>query len=180
MRRGTFFLLLGSKDQTGMHLDTLSSIARLMSDNVFHFETIDAKDRQSVLDAMQRHINRNVMTTAPQPRVVTEGLRGSLKPFVGMRSDFERRLPNYVADFKDGLRLKSIASTIFMFFACLAPAVTFGGLMGLETGGALAALKMCLYSVFLFMGFLSLRGVQWMDRIGYWLMPDPMGDGLLL
>ena len=32
------FLLIGSEHQTLQHLDTLSSIARLMSDNVFHFE----------------------------------------------------------------------------------------------------------------------------------------------
>lgn len=138
------FLLLGAKDQTGMHLDTLSSIARLMSDNVFHFETIYAKDRQAVLDAMERHINRNVMAAAPAPRLVTEGLRGSMKPMAGLMADLRRRMPNYAADFKDGLRIKSIASTIFMFFACLAPAVTFGGLMGLETGGAMAAPKMLL------------------------------------
>ena len=138
------FLLLGSRNQTGTHLDTLSTIARLMSDNVFHFETIYAKDRREVIRAIERHRERNLMTAPPAPRKVSEGLRSSPKPFKGIVDDLRRRIPRYVDDFRAGLKTKSIASTVFMFFACLAPAVTFGGLMGLETGGAIGAPKMLL------------------------------------
>ena len=45
------FLLIGSQQQTVQHLDTLSTIARLTSDNVFHFEATYAKTQQDVLDA---------------------------------------------------------------------------------------------------------------------------------
>ena len=55
------FLLLGPTDQTAQHLDALSSIARMMSDNVFHFEATYAKNQQDVLDAIERHINRNIL-----------------------------------------------------------------------------------------------------------------------
>ncbi len=48
----------------------------------------------------------------------------------------KRRWPDYKSDFVDGLHPKTISSTLFLFFACLAPAVTFGGLMYLTTGGA--------------------------------------------
>ncbi|MDB4533186.1 sodium bicarbonate transporter family protein, partial [bacterium] len=54
----------------------------------------------------------------------------------------KRRLPHYLDDFKDGLRAKSIASIVFMFFACLAPAITFGGLLGEQTGGAIGTQEM--------------------------------------
>ena len=136
------FLMVGSTDQTAQHLDLLSSIARLMSDNVFHFEATYAKTQQDILDAMERHINRNVLAAPPKPREVTEGLKTDPHPFAGLKADISRRIPHYIDDIRDGLRAKSVASIVFMFFACLAPAVTFGGFMGLETGGAIGAPKM--------------------------------------
>jgi len=136
------FLLIGSEQQTLQHLDALSSIARLMSDNVFHFELTYAKNQQDVADAMERHIKRNVLATPPKPREISEGLTSAPKPFAGIKADIKRRLPHYLDDFKDGLRSKSIASIIFMFFACLAPAITFGGLLGSETGGAIGTEQM--------------------------------------
>lgn len=136
------FLLIGDKQQTVQHLDTLSAIARMMSDNVFHFEATYAKNQQDVLDAMERHINRNVLAAPPKPREVTEGLKSDPHLFAGLKADIARKLPYYIGDFKDGFRAKCLASTVFMFFACLAPAVTFGGFMGLETGGAIGAPEM--------------------------------------
>ena len=138
------FLLIGSTSQTTQHLDTLSSIARLMSDNVFHFETTYAKNQQDVLDAMERHINRNIMAMPPKPREVSEGLRTEPKPMAGIKADIRRRWPYYLSDFTDGLRTKCVAAIVFMFFACLAPAVTFGGLMGQETDGLIGAREMIL------------------------------------
>ncbi len=136
------FLLLGSKEQTTLHLDTLASIARLMSDNVFHFETTYAKTQQDVLDAMERHVNRNVLAAPPKPREVSEGLTTAPQLLAGLKADIQRRLPHYLDDFTGGFRGKALASIVFMFFACLAPAVTFGGFMGLETNGAIGAPEM--------------------------------------
>ena len=136
------FLLIGSEHETLQHLDTLSSIARLMSDNVFHFELTYAKTQQDVVDAIERHINRNVLSAPPKPREISEGLKSDPHPLAGIQADLRRRLPHYISDFRDGLRGKSIASIVFMFFACLAPAVTFGGLMSLETGGSIGTREM--------------------------------------
>ena len=136
------FLLIGSEQQTLQHLDTLSSIARLMSDNVFHFELTYAKNQQGVADAIERHINRNVLAAPPKPREVSDGLKSAPRPFAGIKADIKRRLPHYLDDFKDGLRAKSIASIVFMFFACLAPAITFGGWLGEQTGGAIGTQEM--------------------------------------
>ncbi len=53
-------------------------------------------------------------------------------------------MPYYLSDFTDGFRGKCVATIVFMFFACLAPAVTFGGLMGEETNGLIGAPEMIL------------------------------------
>ncbi|MEM0924632.1 MAG: PTS sugar transporter subunit IIA [Planctomycetota bacterium] len=139
-----FFVLLGPTDQTAQHLDTLASIARLMSDNVCHFEFTYSNSSQDVLDAIERHLHRSVLAKPPKPREVTEGLQTSLRPLSGLKADLTRRLKHYRSDFQDGLRSKSLASIVFMYFACIAPAVTFGGLMGSETNGQIGAGQMLL------------------------------------
>ncbi|QDZ18435.1 bicarbonate transporter [Chloropicon primus] len=63
-------------------------------------------------------------------------------PFVGLKRDLKQRLPFYVSDYTEGLNLKCLASTLFMFFACLAPAVAFGSLLNVKTQGAMGALEM--------------------------------------
>jgi mannitol/fructose-specific phosphotransferase system IIA component (Ntr-type) len=138
------FVLLGSTAQTSQHLDTLSSIARMMSDNVCHFELTYAGNAQDVLDAIERHVRRNMLAKPPKPREVSEGLKTASRPLAGLTADIARRIVHYKDDFSDGLRAKSIASIVFMFFACVAPAVTFGGLMGSETDGAIGAGEMLL------------------------------------
>lgn len=150
------FLLLGATEQTAQHLDTLSNIARLMSDNVFQFEAIYAQDQRGVADAIERHVDRMALTVPPKPREVSPGLQSSAWPCAGLVGDIRRRLPHYADDIKSGLHPKSVASIVFMFFACLAPAVTFGGFMGRETGGLIGAPEMLIatavcgliYSVF--------------------------------
>ena len=61
------FVLLGPTAQTTQHLDTLSSIARMMSDNVCHFELTYASNTQDVLKAIDRHLTRSVLAKPPKP-----------------------------------------------------------------------------------------------------------------
>lgn len=136
------FLLLGPTGQVTQHLDTLSGIARMMSDNVFHFEAIYAQNQRGVAAAIERHALRMARSAPPKPREIAEGLQAGGVPFAGLIADIRRRLPHYVDDIRSGLHPKCIASIVFMFFACLAPAVTFGGFMGRETGGLIGAPEM--------------------------------------
>ncbi|PNY33802.1 HCO3- transporter [Rhodopirellula baltica] len=138
------FFMVGPTTHATEHLDTLSSVARMMSDNVCHFELTYSKNAQDVLDAINRHLTRTVLAKPAKPREVSEGLRSSPKPLAGVKADVLRRLRHYKSDFVDGMRAKSIASIVFMYFACVAPAVTFGGLMGSETDGVLGAGPMLL------------------------------------
>lgn len=60
----------------------------------------------------------------------------------GIRGDLGRRLHHYGSDWKDGLQPKVAAAGVFLFFACLAPAIAFGGLMSILTNGAIGAIEM--------------------------------------
>lgn len=48
---------------------------------------------------------------------------------------------SYLSDFKDGLAVQCIASYIFIYFACLTPIITFGGLLGDATENRIAAIE---------------------------------------
>ena len=136
-----FFFLLGPTGRAAEHLDTLAMIARLMSDNEFRFELGWAKERDDLALALER---ASVRSSHPTETAVeeTDGLVWSGRLCGGVINDIKRRMPHYAADIKDGLHPKTIASVMFLFFACLAPAVTFGGVMSIQTGGAIGAVEM--------------------------------------
>ena len=58
------------------------------------------------------------------------GLVRSGRLFGGLINDVKRKAPWYLSDFKDAIAVQSLASYIFIYFACLTPIVTFGGLLG--------------------------------------------------
>nr|XP_033788634.1 anion exchange protein 2 isoform X1 [Geotrypetes seraphini]XP_033788635.1 anion exchange protein 2 isoform X1 [Geotrypetes seraphini] len=62
-------------------------------------------------------------------------LRRTGKPFGGLIRDIQRRYPKYLSDFKDSLDVQCMAAVIFIYFAALSPAITFGGLLGEKTSG---------------------------------------------
>lgn len=68
--------------------------------------------------------------------------------FGGVIANVRRKLPFYWGDFSDGLNLKAFASVVFMFFACLAPAIAFGGLAAALTNGQLGAVEMLVSTAF--------------------------------
>ena len=51
--------------------------------------------------------------------------------FGGVWREMRRRYEHYKSDFLDAFSLNCIVSLIFMFIACLAPALTFGGIIGI-------------------------------------------------
>ncbi|KAM4530111.1 solute carrier family 4 member 1a (Diego blood group) isoform 1-T2 [Odontesthes bonariensis] len=54
-------------------------------------------------------------------------------PFGGMVKDIKRRFRHYVSDFTDALNAQVLAAIIFIYFAALSPAITFGGLLADKT-----------------------------------------------
>ncbi|XP_060718281.1 anion exchange protein 2-like isoform X2 [Tachysurus vachellii] len=62
-------------------------------------------------------------------------LKRSGRPFGGLVRDVRRRYPKYISDFTDALNPQCMAASIFIYFAALSPAITFGGLLGEKTEG---------------------------------------------
>nr|AKN21408.1 slc4a-2 [Schmidtea mediterranea] len=61
--------------------------------------------------------------------------------FGGFVDDVKRKKKFYLSDFRDSLNLQCLASFIFLYFACLAPTITFGGLLVKATDGYLGAME---------------------------------------
>jgi len=135
------FVLLGPKDAAAEHLDTLATIARVMSDDEFRYEIDSAQGKDDLLRALDDIVRR---TSAPvaERAAPSDALVSTGRLFGGIANDLRRRLPQYAADFRDGLNARTVSAIVFLFFACLAPAITFGGIMGKETGGAIGVVEM--------------------------------------
>ncbi|MCP4173483.1 MAG: PTS transporter subunit EIIA, partial [Fuerstiella sp.] len=140
-----FFFLFGSADNAAGHLDTLALIARLMSDDEFRYDLGRGTTFRDLNQSLERAAARSSAPVQSQPKI-SVGLQRTGRLCGGIIADIQRRLPCYTSDLKDGIHTKSIASIMFLFFACLAPAVTFGGLMADATGGAIGAVEMILAS----------------------------------
>ncbi len=60
----------------------------------------------------------------------------------GLMADIRRRAPHYASDFYQGLHLKVLGSSLFMYFACLANAIAFGLLTAVVTHGEIGIPEM--------------------------------------
>lgn len=63
--------------------------------------------------------------------------------FGGLINDVKRKLPHYKSDFTDALSMQTVASIVFLYFACLTPIITFGGLLGDATGNNIVSIATC-------------------------------------
>mmetsp|Transcript_15226 Transcript_15226/g.28906 ORF Transcript_15226/g.28906 Transcript_15226/m.28906 type:complete len:595 (+) Transcript_15226:32-1816(+) len=95
----------------------------------------------------------SVLSTTTSPDIEDPPVSDNDKPIVeafsvGIRRDFSRRLPHYYSDLTDGLNAQSLATTLYLFFACLAPAIGFGGILGTVTNGAMGAIEMTVSTAF--------------------------------
>jgi HCO3- transporter family len=60
----------------------------------------------------------------------------------GIARDAAARWPHWKSDITDGASVQCLAATMFLVFACLAPAIGFGGLYGMVTNGAIGTVEM--------------------------------------
>ncbi|XP_065211580.1 band 3 anion exchange protein isoform X2 [Planococcus citri] len=60
-------------------------------------------------------------------------LRRTNTPFGGLINDIKRRAPFYKSDFLQGINGQCLSAAIFMYFAALSAAITFGGLFAGKT-----------------------------------------------
>ena len=59
----------------------------------------------------------------------------------GLINDIKRKKPHYISDFLQGFHPQCISSFLFLYFACLAPIVAFGGLLGEATENRIATIE---------------------------------------
>uniref|UniRef100_A0A674PIJ6 Anion exchange protein n=1 Tax=Takifugu rubripes TaxID=31033 RepID=A0A674PIJ6_TAKRU len=69
------------------------------------------------------------IATGPPPE---DPLSRTGRPFGGMIRDIRRRYQHYRSDITDALNAQVLAAVIFIYFAALSPAITFGGLLGVD------------------------------------------------
>ncbi|XP_072048031.1 electroneutral sodium bicarbonate exchanger 1-like [Amphiura filiformis] len=86
------------------------------------------------------------------------GLVRTGRIFGGLVEDIKRRLPHYLTDFTHALHIQCVASFIFMYFACITPVITFGGLLGEATHDYMATLESLLGAAICGIGFALFSG----------------------
>ncbi|XP_073345820.1 solute carrier family 4 member 1b (Diego blood group) [Pagrus major] len=75
------------------------------------------------LDSKPRRVSTSSGTPPEDP------LSRTGRPFGGMLRDIKRRYQYYKSDITDALNSQALAAVIFIYFAALSPAITFGGLL---------------------------------------------------
>ncbi|XP_034271811.1 band 3 anion transport protein isoform X2 [Pantherophis guttatus] len=93
-------------------------------------------------------------------------LRRTGRIFGGLVKDIKRRYPKYLSDIKDALNPQCLAAVIFIYFAALSPAITFGGLLAEETERLIGVSELLL-STAVQSGLFCLLGAQPLLVVGF-------------
>lgn len=114
------------------------------------------KDKQAIIDEEKKLLalldDGGDDPKKPNPMEKTH------RPWGGLINDIKRRLPMYGSDIKDGLNSETLAATIFMYFAALSTAITFGGLASDKTENLIGISETLLACSFVGVIFHSLSG----------------------
>uniref|UniRef100_A0A674BIV6 Anion exchange protein n=1 Tax=Salmo trutta TaxID=8032 RepID=A0A674BIV6_SALTR len=114
--------------------ELLHSVARFQKEMLRKREeqgALLAKEPKSQEEKVQYLKLKSMLTRSPGD----DPLQRTGRPFGGLIRDVKRRYPKYASDFKDALNAQCAAAVIFIYFAALSPAITFGGLLGEKTEG---------------------------------------------
>ncbi|XP_069178315.1 band 3 anion transport protein-like [Procambarus clarkii] len=110
--------------------------------------TADGNNETNTIKSNQFELERvtTEATTEDQPPRRNPLLRVG-KPFYGLYRDIRDRYPKYPSDIIDGLNGQVLAATLFIFFAVLSPAITFGGMYNNLIGVGESLLLSCVNGV---------------------------------
>ncbi|VDD90794.1 unnamed protein product [Enterobius vermicularis] len=159
-----FFVLLGPTGHASQYRGIGRAIATLMSDEVFHDVAYKARDRTDFLDGVDEFLDQEngiqIFRKEKMQKIYYQEKEMKVKPiededahgndpalkrtgklFGGLIADIKRKAPWYISDFTDSLNLQCLATFCFMYFALLAPIVTFGGLLEEATHQRMAAME---------------------------------------
>jgi hypothetical protein len=125
--------------------EELEPFGWMLHDERFSASIIGANDPMQVLATYQLYLEY-VEAPPDQRRPSMVPSHPSVPPFddgfgAGILADVRRKLPYYASDFTDGFNLKGLATVLFLFFACLAPSIAFGGLLAFLTDGEVGVVE---------------------------------------
>ncbi|XP_067887152.1 anion exchange protein 2-like isoform X2 [Heterodontus francisci] len=137
--------------------------------SVAQFQRKMLKKRQAKEDkVLAKEIKNQEERALLKPKKLEEEdpLRRTGKPFGGVIRDARRRYPKYLSDFKDAMNPQCMAAIIFIYFAALSPAITFGGLLGEKTMGLIGVSELII-STAIQMIIFGLLGAQPLLVVGF-------------
>jgi hypothetical protein len=125
--------------------EELEPFGWMLHDERFSASIIGANDPMQVLATYQLYLEY-VEAPPDQRRPSMVPTQPSVPPSddgfgAGILADVRRKLPYYASDFIDGFNLKGLATILFLFFACLAPSIAFGGLLAFLTDGEIGVVE---------------------------------------
>ena len=88
------------------------------------FPTLPLSNPVTVVLSFTTDLNGGLEDTKDDP------LQRTGRLFGGLVRDIRRRYPRYLSDITDALNPQVLSAIIFIYFAALSPAITFGGLLG--------------------------------------------------
>lgn len=123
----------------------LESFGWMLHDDRFSASIIGANDPMQVLATYQLYLEYleappdqrrpSLLPQYPAGQTVDGGFGA------GLVEDVRTKLAFYASDFVDGFNSKGLATILFLFFACLAPSVAFGGLLAFLTDGEIGTVE---------------------------------------
>jgi mannitol/fructose-specific phosphotransferase system IIA component (Ntr-type) len=143
-----FVWVLISSEKTHPHVGAAAEFAHLMHHEDLSETAIAAETPDELAAAFEHALKQEIDLQRIPPELERTG-----RLFGGVARDIKRHLPHYFADFREGFRTKVLGSVLFMFVACLAAAIAFGGLLSTLTGGQIGAVECLLAS--------AICGVAW-------------------
>uniref|UniRef100_A0A8C8JM03 Anion exchange protein n=1 Tax=Oncorhynchus tshawytscha TaxID=74940 RepID=A0A8C8JM03_ONCTS len=186
------FLLMGPPIANIDYHQIGRSISTLMSDKHFHEAAYLADERQDLLNAINSFLDCSIVLPPSEvggeellrsvarfqremlrkreeqqgKEVIKTHTEGKSRLFGGLIRDATRRYPKYASDLRDALNPQCMAAIIFIYFAALSPAVTFGGLLGEKTGGLIGVSELIIATAMQGVIF-SLLGAQPLLVVGF-------------
>ncbi|XP_072902333.1 anion exchange protein 3-like isoform X2 [Hemitrygon akajei] len=118
------------------------------------------KKEESLLDI------KEVCEAVKEEEVEDDPLKRTNRLFGGLIRDIRRRYPKYLSDVRDAFNCQCLAAVIFIYFAALSPAITFGGLLGTKTEGLIGVSELIVSTSAMGI-FFSLFGAQPLLVIGF-------------
>uniref|UniRef100_A0A673KF78 Anion exchange protein n=1 Tax=Sinocyclocheilus rhinocerous TaxID=307959 RepID=A0A673KF78_9TELE len=139
--------------------ELLHSIARFQKEILHKRHEQEVKLQISLLFMQNKSLH-------PPLKPEDDPLRRTGRLFGGVIRDARRRYPKYISDFKDSLSPQCMATVIFIYFAALSPAITFGGLLGEKTDGLIGVSELIISTAVQGMLF-CLLGAQPLLVVGF-------------